>query len=74
MGLFKGMKDSMAQAKEMQAAAAQQMGGAMPGMDASSASTHGRRERDQRERRGDAPAVGRGPRRDGHPQGLHRHR
>ncbi len=34
MGLFKGMKDSMAQAKEMQAAA----GGAMPGMDASSAS------------------------------------
>ena len=39
MGLFKGMKDSMAQAKEMQAAAAQQMGGAMPGMDAASAAT-----------------------------------
>ena len=38
MGLFKGMKDSMAQAKEMQAAAAAQMGGGMPGMDASSAS------------------------------------
>jgi hypothetical protein len=34
MGLFKGMKDSMAQAKAMQAAA----GGEMPGMDASSAS------------------------------------
>ena len=39
MGLFKGMKDSMAQAKEMQAAAAQQMGAGMPGMDAASAST-----------------------------------
>lgn len=36
MGLFKGMKDSMAQAKEMQAAA--QASGGMPGMDASSAS------------------------------------
>ena len=38
MGLFKGMKDSMAQAKEMQDAAAAQMGAGMPGMDASSAS------------------------------------
>ncbi len=39
MGLFKGMKDSMEQARQLQEQAAAQMGGTagMPGMDASSA-------------------------------------
>jgi hypothetical protein len=42
MGLFKGMKDSMDQAKQMQQeAAAAMQSGAMPGMDASSAALMG---------------------------------